>query len=99
MSKHFSVVYRNLSHLKCPNTFKWLVIISLSSSQLKQEEWRPDYGPGEFVPRWGATVTGARSPLVAYNVNLLATKQQAHRIALNLREQGRGPKAVQCALA
>ena len=26
-----------------------------------------------------------------YNINMLATKEQAHRIALNLREKGRGP--------
>jgi glutamate formiminotransferase/formiminotetrahydrofolate cyclodeaminase len=37
-------------------------------------------------------VTGARHFLIAYNVNLLATKEQAHRIALDLREQGRGPQ-------
>jgi len=54
------------------------------------EEWKPDYGPVEFIPEWGATVTGARFFLIAYNVNLLATPNQAHRIALNLREAGRG---------
>ena len=54
----------------------------------------PDYGPSKFVPSWGATVTGARDYLVAYNVNLLGTKQQAHRIALNIREGGRGPSEV-----
>jgi glutamate formiminotransferase / formiminotetrahydrofolate cyclodeaminase len=54
-------------------------------------EWKPDFGPAEFVPRSGATVTGARFFLIAYNVNLLGTRNQAHRIALNLREQGRGP--------
>ncbi|KAK4298910.1 hypothetical protein Pmani_028780 [Petrolisthes manimaculis] len=59
--------------------------------KLRQEEWSPDFGPSEFVPRWGATVTGVRKFLVAYNINLLSTKEQAHRIALNLREQGRGP--------
>ncbi|XP_076095234.1 formimidoyltransferase-cyclodeaminase-like isoform X8 [Mytilus galloprovincialis] len=55
-----------------------------------QEEWKPDFGPAEFNPRWGATVTGARNFLVAYNINVLSTKEQAHRIALNIREQGRG---------
>jgi len=54
-------------------------------------EWKPDFGPAEFVPEWGATVTGARFFLIAYNVNLLSTPNQAHRIALNLREAGRGP--------
>jgi glutamate formiminotransferase/formiminotetrahydrofolate cyclodeaminase len=54
-------------------------------------EWKPDFGPARFVPEWGATVTGARFFLIAYNVNLLSTANQAHRIALNLREAGRGP--------
>ncbi|MCG8619403.1 MAG: cyclodeaminase/cyclohydrolase family protein, partial [Desulfobacterales bacterium] len=53
---------------------------------------KPDFGPAEFIPEWGATVTGARFFLMAYNVNLLSTPNQAHRIALNLREAGRGPE-------
>lgn len=39
-------------------------------------------------------MTGARTFLIAYNINLLCTKEQAHRIALNIREQGRGPSQV-----
>jgi len=62
--------------------------------QLSEAKWEPDYGPNKFVPSWGATVTGARDYLVAYNVNLLGMKQQAHRIALNIREAGRGLKEV-----
>ncbi|XP_062972136.1 formimidoyltransferase-cyclodeaminase isoform X2 [Elgaria multicarinata webbii] len=58
--------------------------------KLKKDEWIPDFGSATFVPRWGATVTGARKFLIAYNVNLLCTKELAHRIALNVREQGRG---------
>ncbi len=58
--------------------------------KLLKPEWRPDFGPAEFIPNWGATATGARNFLIAYNVNVLGTKQQAHRIALNLRETGRG---------
>jgi glutamate formiminotransferase/formiminotetrahydrofolate cyclodeaminase len=53
--------------------------------------WKPDYGPAAFVPEWGATCAGARDFLIAYNVNVLGTKEQAHRIALDVREQGRGP--------
>ncbi|TVR69858.1 MAG: glutamate formimidoyltransferase [Spirochaetaceae bacterium] len=60
--------------------------------KIGKKEWTPDFGPAEFVPRSGATVTGARFFLIAYNVNLLGTKNQAHRIALNLRDQGRGPE-------
>ncbi|XP_044200303.1 formimidoyltransferase-cyclodeaminase isoform X2 [Thunnus albacares] len=58
--------------------------------KLKRDEWAPDFGPASFVPSWGATVTGARKFLIAYNVNLIGTKEQAHRIALDVREQGRG---------
>uniref|UniRef100_A0A8B9W304 Formimidoyltransferase-cyclodeaminase n=1 Tax=Bos mutus grunniens TaxID=30521 RepID=A0A8B9W304_BOSMU len=58
--------------------------------KLKQAEWAPDFGPSSFIPSWGATATGARKFLLAFNINLLSTKEQAHRIALNLREQGRG---------
>ena len=59
--------------------------------RIGKPEWAPDYGPAEFVPQWGATCAGARDFLIAYNVNVLGTKEQAHRIALNVREQGRGP--------
>lgn len=61
------------------------------AEKIKQPEWKPDFGPARFVPEWGATVTGARFFLIAYNVNILGTKEQAHRIALNIREAGRGP--------
>ena len=61
--------------------------------RLKDPRWKPDYGPVEFDPKWGATAAGARSFLIAYNVNVLGTSNQAHRIALNLREAGRGPDA------
>ncbi len=58
--------------------------------KLNDPKWKPDFGPSEFVPSWGATATGARMFLIAYNVNILGTSNQAHRIALNLREAGRG---------
>ncbi|XP_076021980.1 formimidoyltransferase-cyclodeaminase [Genypterus blacodes] len=58
--------------------------------KLKSDNWTPDFGPATFVPSWGATVTGARKFLIAYNVNMIGTKEQAHRIALDIREQGRG---------
>ena len=38
--------------------------------KLNDPEWQPDEGPTQFNPRIGATVVGARFPLVAYNVNL-----------------------------
>ncbi len=60
------------------------------AERLAKPEWKPDYGPAAFVPEWGATCAGARDFLVAYNVNVLGTKEQAHRIALDIREAGRG---------
>ncbi|MEJ2502027.1 MAG: glutamate formimidoyltransferase [Gemmatimonadota bacterium] len=59
------------------------------AERIAQPEWAPDFGPAELVPRSGATVTGARFFLIAYNVNILGTRNQAHRLALNVREQGR----------
>jgi glutamate formiminotransferase len=38
--------------------------------KLKDPKWKPDEGPDGFNPKSGATVVGARFPLVAYNVNL-----------------------------
>jgi glutamate formiminotransferase/formiminotetrahydrofolate cyclodeaminase len=61
------------------------------AERIVRPEWKPDYGPAAFVPEWGATCVGARDFLIAYNVNVLGTKEQAHRIALDVREQGRGP--------
>ncbi len=58
--------------------------------KLQDSRWKPDFGPDDFIPRWGITASGARTFLIAYNVNILGTPNQAHRIALNLREAGRG---------
>jgi glutamate formiminotransferase / formiminotetrahydrofolate cyclodeaminase len=60
------------------------------AEKLSDPAWAPDFGPAAFDPAWGATAVGARRFLVAYNVNILGTPNQAHRIALNLREAGRG---------
>src|SRR5512141_1878908 len=54
--------------------------------KITQPEWKPDFGPAEFNAQSGATVTGARFFLIAYNVNILGTHNQAHRLALNVRE-------------
>ncbi|MHC1719340.1 MAG: glutamate formimidoyltransferase [Clostridiaceae bacterium] len=39
--------------------------------KMKDPLWKPDEGPFSFVPKSGATVTGVRFPLVAFNVNLM----------------------------
>ena len=38
--------------------------------KMKDPAWKPDEGPSEFNAKSGATVTGVRFPLVAFNVNL-----------------------------
>lgn len=60
--------------------------------RIAQPEWQPDFGAAQFHARSGATVTGARFFLIAYNVNILGTSNQAHRLALDIREQGRAVK-------
>ncbi|GET31190.1 hypothetical protein PbJCM13498_00530 [Prolixibacter bellariivorans] len=58
--------------------------------KLKHPEWKPDFGPAEFVPRTGAIAIGARNFLVAYNINLNTTStRRANAIAFDVREAGR----------
>lgn len=38
--------------------------------KIKEDKWKPDFGPDSIHPTAGATAVGARPPLVAYNVNL-----------------------------
>ncbi|WP_300525709.1 glutamate formimidoyltransferase [Aminiphilus sp.] len=40
------------------------------AEKMKDPAWIPDEGPAVFPPEWGATVTGVRFSLVAFNVNL-----------------------------
>lgn len=58
--------------------------------RIATEEGRPDFGPAEFVPRFGAVCVGARPFLIAYNVNLAGGDlAMASEIAGRLRESGR----------
>jgi glutamate formiminotransferase len=40
------------------------------AAKLMRPEWKPDYGPPAPHATAGATVIGARAPLIAYNINL-----------------------------
>jgi glutamate formiminotransferase / formiminotetrahydrofolate cyclodeaminase len=61
--------------------------------KLLQPEWKPDFGDAVFNAQSGATVTGARKFLIAYNVNLNTPDSAvAHEIALRIRESGRPRK-------
>jgi glutamate formiminotransferase/formiminotetrahydrofolate cyclodeaminase len=60
------------------------------AEKLKKKEWRPDFGPAKFVPRFGVLTTGARNFLIAYNINLNTSNVRlAKDIALEVREIGK----------
>jgi glutamate formiminotransferase/glutamate formiminotransferase/formiminotetrahydrofolate cyclodeaminase len=49
----------------------------------------PDFGPGDIDPSCGATLVAARPPLVAFNLFIAGTRNDAGRIAALIREGGR----------
>ena len=62
-------------------------------AKLKDPSWKPDFGEPAFNAKSGATVTGARKFLIAYNVNLNTPDANvAQEIALRIREIGRPMK-------
>jgi len=59
--------------------------------KMKLPEWKPDLGPEEPHPTAGASVVGARTPLIAFNVNLhTANFEIANKIAKKIRCIGGG---------
>ncbi len=59
--------------------------------KIDEPEWEPDYGPQKLHETAGATVVGARMPLVAFNVNLAADDVEiAKEIARKVRHSGGG---------
>jgi glutamate formiminotransferase len=59
------------------------------AERLKLPEHAPDFGPAEFVPRFGAVAAGARFFLVAYNIDLDTEDLDAvNEVAHAVRELG-----------
>ena len=59
------------------------------AEKVTSPDWKPDYGPSEFKPKMGVTATGARTILIAYNVNLdTDDKSKANFIASKIRTSG-----------
>lgn len=57
--------------------------------------WTPDFGPAEPHPSAGATVIGARMPLIAYNINLNTNRiDVARKIAAAIRHSSGGLRYV-----
>jgi glutamate formiminotransferase len=61
------------------------------AEKLASSEWKPDFGPDRPHPSAGASVIGARMPLIAYNINLGTPNLAiADAIARSIRHIGGG---------
>jgi glutamate formiminotransferase len=61
------------------------------AARMQRPDWAPDFGPAGPHPSAGATVIGARMPLVAFNVNLDTDRLDvAEQIARAIRESSGG---------
>jgi glutamate formiminotransferase / 5-formyltetrahydrofolate cyclo-ligase len=65
------------------------------TAKMRQDEWRPDFGPSHPHESAGATVIGARMPLIAYNINLATDRLDvAKKIAAGIRMSSGGYRYV-----
>jgi glutamate formiminotransferase/glutamate formiminotransferase/formiminotetrahydrofolate cyclodeaminase len=75
----------------------------LAFRMVSDPDWTPDFGPPHLHKTAGAMVIGARSPLIAFNVNLRSTDLAlARSIAKDIRQSNGGLphlKAIGVALA
>jgi glutamate formiminotransferase len=65
------------------------------AAKMAQADWRPDFGPSAPHPSAGASVIGARMPLIAYNINLATDRLDvAKKIASAIRFSSGGFRFV-----
>ena len=65
------------------------------AAKMASPGWAPDYGPPAPHPSAGATVIGARMPLIAYNINLATDRLDvAKKIAAAVRHSSGGFRYV-----
>ena len=65
------------------------------AAKMASDGWAPDYGPASPHPTAGATVIGARMPLIAYNINLATDRiEVAKKIAAAVRFSSGGFRFV-----
>jgi glutamate formiminotransferase / 5-formyltetrahydrofolate cyclo-ligase len=68
------------------------------AAKMRTPGWTPDYGPAAPHPTAGATVIGARMPLIAYNINLNTDRiDVAKKIAAAIRHSSGGLRYVKAA--
>jgi glutamate formiminotransferase / 5-formyltetrahydrofolate cyclo-ligase len=65
------------------------------AAKMASAGWAPDFGPAAPHPSAGATVVGARMPLIAYNINLATDRLDvAKKIAAAIRQSSGGYRFV-----
>jgi glutamate formiminotransferase len=65
------------------------------AAKMQAPEWRPDFGPAVPHESAGASVIGARMPLIAYNINLNTDRLDvAKKIAAAVRHSSGGLRFV-----
>ncbi len=65
------------------------------AEKMKDDMWKPDFGPTTIHPTAGVTAIGARMPLVAYNINLSTNNIEiANSIAKKIRHISGGFRFV-----
>lgn len=65
------------------------------SAKMAQAAWAPDYGPAAPHATAGASIVGARMPLIAYNINLATDRLDvAKKIAAAIRMSSGGLRYV-----
>ncbi len=65
------------------------------AAKMASAGWAPDYGPSTPNPSAGASVIGARMPLIAYNINLATDRLEvAKKIAAAVRHSSGGFRFV-----
>jgi len=68
------------------------------AAKMAAAEWKPDFGPGVPHQTAGASVIGARMPLIAYNINLNTNRLEvAKKIAAAIRQSSGGFRFVKAA--
>ena len=60
------------------------------AQRLESGEVTADFGPSELHPTAGGVILGARSALIAFNVNLRGSLSVAREVAAVVRERGGG---------
>ena len=68
------------------------------AARMATPDWAPDFGPNAPHPSAGASVIGARMPLIAYNINLATNRLDvAKKIAAGIRQSSGGFRYVKAA--